>query len=89
MRTFNITIGSNNATGKVEKHKAIAVVAYEFDGFTYTETSGYWRGKCEPSAVFTIATDKTEIVFEVAARLREVLDQESVMVTVIGESIFV
>lgn len=87
MKVHRIYLGLKTAGGLREltdQERALAVktVAGSFEGFTMFEASGYWQGKREPAYVFEILDESTRTVFELAAQLRERLDQSAVMVTV-------
>jgi len=86
---YNLYIGANNTTGKVEKEKAIKLISKTFEGLTLTNASGYWQGKPEKSIVISIETEKKELVLKVAKELTIELKQDAVGVAKIGKMDFI
>jgi hypothetical protein len=67
---------------------AAILAAYGFDGFTIYPVAGYWQGVAEGSFKIELAaepksviSDKLNIIETIAAELRDVYKQDSVMVT--------
>lgn len=91
MSLFRIVVGlSSKEAGDIIPEKLISDVAKTFEGFSVTETLGYWKGVPEKSLTFDIATAFT---FEWMKRFGEGLaflyGQESVMVVqVVAEVAF-
>ena len=51
------------------------------DGFTMQEVLGYWQGIPEKSYTITIATENGSAIDKIAERLRDMYNQDAVMVT--------
>ena len=77
---------------EVEKFNEIAIREYPknvaellakhgVDGFTIYQVQGYWRGTPEVSFKIEVATDDSSTIDYVARELRDMFNQESVMVT--------
>lgn len=59
-----------------------ALKSENIDGFTIQAVKGYWESVAEKSYIITVATDKDASSIErVAAVLREVYEQDAVMLT--------
>lgn len=78
MITANLFIGANNETGDVEIDVVHNILAKRFpEGYTVLSGAGYWQGGSEPM-VLAIVTGLPEYVTEVAAELRDELEQQAV-----------
>ena len=86
---YKIYIGSNNTTKKLEAKKAIAIASKYFEGFTYQNASGFWKGLSEKTLIIEIETDNKKKVIELAEELKEALFQEAIAVAKIGKMQFV
>lgn len=68
-----------------EYPKAVAAVLakHRLDGFTIYQVQGYWKGEPEVSFKIEIATDvkNAHTVNSIAKELRDMYNQDSVMVT--------
>ena len=51
-----------------------------FDGYTINSCFGSWKRQLEASLVIEILTDDKELVYAVAEKIKELNDQESVLV---------
>lgn len=89
MNTYRLFIGENNYTHVLEDSKARSIVNKYFEGYTYTLTSGVWKGKTESTLVVEIATDERQKIQELSREICVELQQDAVMVTEIGVSQFV
>lgn len=87
MKTFSIYIGSNNKTHVVEIMKAKEIISRRYDGFTYYFTKGYWKGETEDSVKFEIITDDKDGILSCVERLKEELEQESILVSINSDEI--
>jgi hypothetical protein len=62
------------------------LVSHEFSGFTVLDVVGYWKGVAERAIVIEIIAeggDRTRgTIMALAKRIREINDQECVMMTV-------
>lgn len=58
-----------------------ALATYNIDGFTLQEVQGYWQGVPETSYIITVATDNGGDIDKVAEILRDMYNQDAVMVT--------
>lgn len=59
-----------------------------FDGFTLYQVQGYWQGESETSFKIEIAVDSDpERVYTVAKRLRDMYNQDAVMLTLPNNSV--
>lgn len=51
------------------------------DGFTMYKVDGYWKGEPEVSFKIEIATENSDAVYIIATELRNLYNQDSVMLT--------
>ena len=87
MRKFDLYVGCN-VNGQPEYDREYVRLVVEqalenagFDGATFTEAVGLWKGVSELTVICSICTDRERAdVFEVAGVVKEHLHQESVMV---------
>lgn len=77
-------IGSNNISHICEVEKVEQVLNKYFDGYTIVNSQGYWRGNKEDSIIVSISNGVGNNIIE---ELKEVLQQESIMVEVISSII--
>jgi hypothetical protein len=75
--TYNLYIGADNYTGKIDKDEIARIVSLNHEGFTMVEASGYWQGKAEPSVIVTICDEYVKIL-ATARNLGIWLDQEAI-----------
>ena len=77
MPTYNIYIGADNDTGKIDLDLIASIVSKYHEGFTMVEARGYWQGKPEPSCVVTIEGQGYDILATVR-ELGETLHQDAI-----------
>jgi hypothetical protein len=77
MSTYNVYVGSDNTTGKLDIQRIQSVLVRMHEGYTIQRATGSWRGTVEESAIVTIS-DKTDKVIETVKLLKTELSQESV-----------
>ena len=94
--TINATpVRSNNSDFKNDlaleaypKNVARIMKNNGFEGFTMYKVDGYWMGLPEVSFKIEIAVDKNpEAVYTVAEELRDLYNQDSVMITLPNNSV--
>lgn len=62
--------------------------SHGFDGFTMYQVQGYWMGNAEVSFKIEIGVDENpERVYTVAGELRDMYNQDSVMLTLPNNSV--
>lgn len=67
--------------------KLCSIVTGKFKSFTVIKADGYWQGKPESSVIFEIDSDcDVGLVRNLAADIREINQQECVMVQVISNT---
>ena len=54
---------------------------FGIDGFTLQQVQGYWQGVPERSYIITVATDNEGAIEKISERLRDMYNQDAVMVT--------
>ena len=76
-------IGANNETKEVEIDKAIDIIGNEFDGFTFWNANGFWKGSQEKTLIVQIETSKInkETLNIVIRTLKKELKQDSIGLT--------
>ena len=87
MKRYDIYIGCN-VTGKEAYSREVvrfvaeqALTESEFDGCTFTDAIGKWKGETEQTVICTICTDRPREMIQILADIiRNRLHQESVMV---------
>jgi len=80
---FKLYIGSNNETKELEIQKIKEITGAVFEGFTFYEATGYWRGAEEKTAILEIETDEEDKVNHLIEKLKKELNQEAVAVEVL------
>lgn len=87
MKKYDLYIGCNVAGKPAYEPAYVRFVCRQlfdvwgFDGATFTEAVGLWKGVEERTVICTICTDKTyDDVCNLASRIKRHLRQESVMV---------
>lgn len=75
--TFQLYIGSNNRTKKLETRKVRSVMASRHDGFTLYPVTGYWKGQRENSLIVLVEDDETKVMATIAI-LKSALEQEAI-----------
>jgi hypothetical protein len=76
-KTFELFIGSNNNTGRLERSKLEKVLAKRHDGFTIYAARGYWRGSAENTAG-VLVHDEPKRIMDTIAELKDALQQEAI-----------
>jgi hypothetical protein len=67
-------------TEDADRDGVVAAVTAKFESFTMQPTSGYYRGKSEPSIVIEIVDAGAEEVEAVARTIRAINGQKTVLV---------
>jgi Holliday junction resolvasome RuvABC DNA-binding subunit len=86
---FELSIGSNNQTKKLESAKAIEIIAKQFEGFSALKGLGYWQGQAEKTLFVKIETQNRAGIVELAKRLCVELSQQAVAVASKGRMEFI
>lgn len=74
---FQVYVGANNKTGKLETNIVERVCNKRHQGYTIQPATGYWNGKREKSAVIIIEDTKDRVLSTVRD-LKKQLNQEAV-----------
>lgn len=77
MRTYQLYIGSNNATKQLELGRIKAIVGHNHQGFTVYEATGHWLGTEERTAV-VIITDEQAAINATIEQLKQELHQDAI-----------
>jgi hypothetical protein len=89
-QTFRIFIGSDNQTGKLEKDRIKSLVNREFDGYTFLDAVGIWKGKEENTAIVEIVTEDKDKIDFLVRNLKADLNQEAILLqTLLTNSEFI
>lgn len=76
------TIQQNRANHKVHSSRVAEVLAqHKIDGFTIERVQGYWQGIPEKSYKISVAIDAGDELDKVCELLRDMFQQDSVMLT--------
>ena len=75
---FNLYIGANNKTQRLERAKIRRAASRMFTGYTLIDALGVWNGTNERSLILQIQTLDRAKVLELAALLKKELDQEAI-----------
>jgi len=76
------TIQQNRDNHKLYSSRVAEVLAqHKIDGFTIERVNGYWQGVPEKSYKISIAVDNGDILENVCELLRDMFQQDSVMLT--------
>lgn len=76
------TLSENRANHKVYPKRVAEILAqHKIDGFTIERVSGYWQGVPEKSYKISVAVDDGSILDEVCELLRDMFQQDAVMLT--------
>jgi len=87
---YRLYIGSNNITGKVEKSKAVKIIANNHKGFTILpEAEGYWNGKPEKTLLIEIETEDRAGLMDTIKTLAKELHQEAIGLLAISKMDFI
>lgn len=86
--TYELFIGSNNETGKLEYDKIIKITLRHFDGMTISKADGAWKGGREKTAIVIVnATDNQ--IKKFAKELKSELKQEAIGIRETNELKFI
>lgn len=84
MKNYKLFIGSNNATGKLEKKKILkTALKYCPQGYTYYEGFGVYKSEameCKEKCGIIEVLNKKSVITKLAEELKIVLKQESILV---------
>lgn len=75
--TYNLYIGSNNQTKKLELNKIKSILNTRHQGYTIYPVTGAWNGEEEHTALVTIEDDTAKIM-ETMNILKTELNQEAI-----------
>lgn len=75
---YNLYIGSNNHTGKLEIERLTKEVAERFESFTIIRATGYWKGTAEDTAIVQIQSDNEFQIEALIVRLKFILNQQAI-----------
>lgn len=76
------TLAENRANHKVYPKRVADVLAqHKIDGFTIECVEGYWQGVPEKSYKISVATDDGKALDKVCELLRDMFQQDAVMLT--------
>ena len=76
--TYQLYIGANNQTRKVEIDKIQKILNGEYDGYTIANVLGYWQGKPEKSVSVLLTDRKPSHLLGVIGKLKTALDQDAI-----------
>lgn len=75
--TYQLYIGANNQTHKLEMGKIERILNRNHEGYTLYKATGYWHGEREASAVAVISDKKQSVMLTIFELKRE-LKQEAI-----------
>lgn len=76
------TIAENRANHKVYAARVAEVLQqHKIDGFTIERVDGYWQGVPEKSYKISVATEDGTVLDKVCETLRDMFQQDAVMLT--------
>lgn len=76
------TIQQNRDNHKVYPARVAEVLQqHKIDGFTIERVEGYWQGIPEKSYKISVALDDTSVVDSICTMLRDMFQQDAVMLT--------
>lgn len=75
--TYQLYVGANNSTGRVELGKIKNILSSRHQGFTMLQANGYWQGQAEPS-VCIIVNDVSRKVHQTIRELKSQLQQDAI-----------
>lgn len=82
------TIQQNRDNHKSYSSRVAEVLAqHKIDGFTIERVDGYWQGVPEKSYKISVATDDGEALDKVCELLRDMFQQDAVMLTTPDNSV--
>jgi len=71
------------------KPRLIKLINRFFDGFTILEAIGFWQGNAENSLIITIATKDKKGIFYLCEKIKEMNQQDCVMLVSNNKVIFI
>lgn len=77
MQTFQLYVGANNTTKRLELAKIRRIVSARHNGFTVYPVQGYWHGEKEETAI-VIINDNTNRIKQTIEILKGALQQEAI-----------
>lgn len=80
-RASNSPIANLRAKLSFKKKLIEVTQRHGVQGFTLVTTLGAWQGKTEPSYQLTVVNIDRKVVIDMATEMRDVWQQDSVMVT--------
>ena len=75
---FNLYIGADNATGRLDRFTIREITSKAFKGFTMIDAAGIWQGKAEASIILQIETLDRDQVLRLAQVLKSELHQDAI-----------
>ncbi len=76
-KSFQLFIGQNNETKKLETEKITGILSKYFDGFTIQKGVGFWRGQQEETAIVYVCDD-ADLVFACIGKMKTELKQDAI-----------
>jgi alpha/beta superfamily hydrolase len=64
----------------IHKVNIVKAVSREFDGFTISDSLGFWKGSAEKSCIIILVTENQDAVNSVAEEIKLLNKQECVLV---------
>lgn len=77
---YNLYIGSNNKTKRLEIAKITKITGAMFQGFTVSRAVGFWQGAKENSAIVAIESASPAKIMQLAAILKKELKQDAIAI---------
>lgn len=77
MQTFQLYVGANNTTKRLELAKIRRIVGARHNGFTVYPVTGYWHGQSEQTAI-VIINDNTNKIKQTIEILKNALSQDAI-----------
>ena len=87
--TAEIFVGSDNATGHVDRDALYAALDARYEGWTVTDAVGAWRGAREESVRVVVTDESSDALVGFLADLRDQLHQEAIAYRVISALLFI
>jgi len=88
MKKINLYIGSNNKTKRLEKEKALKILAAHYEGMSVSEIVGYWQGDKEKTMLVSIMCEVVDItkLKNTCKELNRALDQQAIMCEILDSN---
>jgi hypothetical protein len=86
---LKLYIGSNNETKELEIQKIKEITGAVFEGFTFYEAMGFWRGLEEKTAIIEIETEEEDKINHLIETLKKELKQEAIAVEILPSLKFI